>query len=80
LDYSEVLRKLNRRGILQLGWSEKKEQVAQALAEHQHVRLLSDVPHDWLFPRCSVVRGAATSRGNAGDPLWLITQCVIRSL
>jgi hypothetical protein len=55
LDFCEVLKKLNRRGVVQLGWSQEKAKVAQALAGQTHVRLLPDLPHEWLFPRCSIV-------------------------
>lgn len=73
LDFSEVLRKLNRRGVVQLGWSQEKAKVAQALAGQTHVRLLPDLPHEWLFPRCSIIihhGGAGTTAAalRAGVP------------
>lgn len=55
VDFCKVLRKLKRRGVLQLP-SYERDRMAEMLAQHPHVCLLPEVPLQWLFPRCSVVR------------------------
>lgn len=72
LDFCVVLARLRRRGVVQMYWPEDQASVAEALSKHEHVMLLPpDMPHEWLFPRCSVVRPTATPRlllGHAHAP------------
>lgn len=55
-----ALERLGMRGILCSGWS--KEGFHEATQGHPHVLLVKDVPHELLFPRCSI----AIHHGGAG--------------
>lgn len=55
VDLCKVTKRLKRRGLIQIAKSEDYERVAQVVLKHDHVFLLSEIPHHWLFPRCSLV-------------------------
>jgi UDP:flavonoid glycosyltransferase YjiC (YdhE family) len=57
--FSTILKRLGKRGILCIGWSDRKS-ITEDLGEH--VLLIDGAPHEWLFPRCVM----AIHHGGAG--------------
>ena len=68
----ESVRRANPRGVVAAGW-------AGLAASGDHVLVVEDVPHDWLFPqRAAVVHhggaGTTTTAARAGAPQLVVPQ------
>ena len=62
----ESVRRANPRGVVAAGW-------AGLAASGDHVLVVEDVPHDWLFPQCAAVvhhggAGTTATAMRAGVP------------
>lgn len=68
----DALQRAGRRGIVSAGWGG-----LGAAAPPEHIHLIDECPHDWLFPRCAAVchhGGAGTTAAGlrAGRPTIVV--------
>ncbi len=55
-EFSEVLEELGYRGIFCSAWSRSQLEIEEELYKYSdNLIIVKDVPHEWLFPHCSMV-------------------------